>query len=153
REARMEAAAPQRCRGDAGMGVVPVRRRSVRIGLCSALGRPGYAQCRVAAALADHLRPRPAYPAGQVRIMKRLLVFVCVLVAILLFPKPASAHPLGNFSVNHSVTLTFSRSSVTASVVIDFAELPTLAAKPTADLSGRTLCREFAQTFSVSGLA
>lgn len=83
--------------------------------------------------------------------MKRLVLPFVALLFVIWWPAPASAHPLGKFSINQAIALTVSPSSVSAVVSLDFAELPTLAAKPTADLSGRTVCREFSS--ALTGLA
>jgi ABC-type nickel/cobalt efflux system permease component RcnA len=73
-----------------------------------------------------------------------------VAFVVLASSSPASAHPLGNFSVNQAVALVVSPSTLTASVSVDFAELPTLAARPTADLSGRSSCADFLASFRAS---
>ena len=49
---------------------------------------------------------------------------------------PAAAHPLGNFSVNHLNTLTFTADQIMNDVVIDFAEIPTAQDRPTVDADG-----------------
>jgi nickel/cobalt transporter (NicO) family protein len=51
-------------------------------------------------------------------------------------PTAASAHPLGNFSINHSHSLTVSRDRVTDSAVVDFAEIPTKQAERDVDTNG-----------------
>lgn len=84
--------------------------------------------------------------------MKRVLVFVVLVLGILVLGSPASAHPLGKFSVNQAVALTFAPRSVVASVAVDFAELPTLAARSTVDTSGGAVCRDFLASFSVGEL-
>jgi nickel/cobalt exporter len=84
--------------------------------------------------------------------MKRFTILTVAVLGVFLWPSAAAAHPLGKFSVNQAVALTFAPASVTASVAVDFAELPTLAARPTADLSGHAVCTSFASAFSVSGL-
>ena len=48
----------------------------------------------------------------------------------------ASAHPLGNFTVNHYDGLTFSTTSVNDYAVIDAAEIPTEQARHTVDVNG-----------------
>ncbi|GAA4707188.1 High-affinity nickel-transporter [Phytohabitans rumicis] len=64
--------------------------------------------------------------------MKRrwLLALAAVPIAFVLMPaNPASAHPLGNFSVNQYVGLTLRPDGVEATAVVDFAEIPTLQQK------------------------
>jgi len=49
---------------------------------------------------------------------------------------PASAHPLGNFSVNQLAALSLAPESVTVRAVVDSAEIPTVQEKSTVDSSG-----------------
>src|SRR5262249_45039630 len=54
--------------------------------------------------------------------------------AVVLLPAtPASAHPLGNFSINEYVGLTVRPDRVDARVVVDTAEIPTLQDRPQVD--------------------
>jgi nickel/cobalt transporter (NicO) family protein len=48
----------------------------------------------------------------------------------------ADAHPLGNFSVNHSHNLTFTPSGVVDLAVVDFAEIPTEQSRRAVDTDG-----------------
>ena len=57
--------------------------------------------------------------------MKRLLVAFVVLAALAAAPS-ASAHPLGNFSLNHLATVSVSDSRVEIGYVLDQAEIPTV---------------------------
>lgn len=68
--------------------------------------------------------------------MKRILFVGVGLVLVVLPAAPASAHPLGNFSVNqlHALALYPDRIDLRASV--DVAELPTVQEKSTVDRSG-----------------
>lgn len=64
----------------------------------------------------------------QQYITRRLCAIVLVplvLVAVLLHPPAASAHPLGNFTVNRYSRLELSRAQVTIVYVVDMAEIPT----------------------------
>ncbi len=57
--------------------------------------------------------------------------------ALALLPAaPASAHPLGSFSINEYVGLALHRDRVDAHVVIDIAEIPTLQDRPLVDRDG-----------------
>jgi nickel/cobalt transporter (NicO) family protein len=62
--------------------------------------------------------------------LSTFLVLTVVLVFALLLPRPgndsASAHPLGEFTINHYSEVKFSADSVRIDYVIDFAELTTL---------------------------
>ena len=55
--------------------------------------------------------------------MKRLLVFLLVLAAVL--PAGAAAHPLGNFTTNHFSRVVASGDHVYVKYVLDLAEIPT----------------------------
>jgi nickel/cobalt transporter (NicO) family protein len=58
-------------------------------------------------------------------------------IAFLLLGAPvANAHPLGNFSVNHSHTLHVTPDGVADRAVVDFAEIPTTQASRTVDADG-----------------
>ncbi|MBV1854244.1 hypothetical protein [Catellatospora tritici] len=70
------------------------------------------------------------------RPVRLLTVFVAALAGGLLLPAPASAHPLGNFSVNQLVALTVRPATLHATVVVDLAELPTLQDRTAVDASG-----------------
>jgi ABC-type nickel/cobalt efflux system permease component RcnA len=57
--------------------------------------------------------------------------------AIVLLPaSPASAHPLGNFSINEYVGLTLHPDRVDALTIVDIAEIPTLQDRPSVDTDG-----------------
>jgi ABC-type nickel/cobalt efflux system permease component RcnA len=60
--------------------------------------------------------------AGSVR---RWGVAIAALAGALALSAPASAHPLGNFSVNHLAVVTISRDRVDVRYVLDQAEIPT----------------------------
>ncbi|MET7421996.1 hypothetical protein [Dactylosporangium sp. NPDC005555] len=64
-------------------------------------------------------------------MMRGLLLVCCAAVAgVFLWPSGASAHPLGNFSVNQLGALTLAPDRVTVDYVADLAELPTLQSAP-----------------------
>ena len=62
---------------------------------------------------------------GEARTMKRFPLLAAVLAALAL-PAIASAHPLGNFTINHSSTLVVSGDLAYVHYVLDMAEIPTL---------------------------
>ena len=72
--------------------------------------------------------------------MKRAVAAVaaCTLaVAVLMATAtPASAHPLGNFSVNQFAELTVGRDAVAVHMVVDLAEIPTFQARGELDVDG-----------------
>ena len=72
--------------------------------------------------------------------MRRVLTVaggvVALWVATAVFALPASAHPLGNFSVNVYNGIVISPSEVRINHVVDLAELPTVQAMPQLDANG-----------------
>ena len=69
--------------------------------------------------------------------MKRRVAAVLAAAAwVTLTPALASAHPLGNFTINHYAGLVVGPSSVALDVVIDMAEIPTLDAIADIDADG-----------------
>jgi ABC-type nickel/cobalt efflux system permease component RcnA len=69
-------------------------------------------------------------------IRRTLPVVALAGVALALLPAPASAHPLGNLSINQLVALTLRPDAVDATTILDIAELPTLQQRSTVDTSG-----------------
>jgi ABC-type nickel/cobalt efflux system permease component RcnA len=57
--------------------------------------------------------------------MRRLCLLLIVLIAPLLSPPGAAAHPLGNFTINRYSLLQVDRGSVRVTFVLDMAEIPT----------------------------
>jgi nickel/cobalt transporter (NicO) family protein len=55
------------------------------------------------------------------------------LVALVALPAVASAHPLGNFTINHYAGLTIGRGAVELDVVIDMAEIPAFQERQSMD--------------------
>ncbi len=69
-------------------------------------------------------------------MMRRTLVTLILAVAALAgFAQPASAHPLGNFTVNHYSLIEVDRGAVRLTYVIDMAEIPTFQALGSGDRS------------------
>lgn len=71
--------------------------------------------------------------------MRRRLFAVAgggVLLALLLPAAPASAHPLGNFSINQYVGVTIGPDRITAKAIVDSAEIPTLQQRSIVDADG-----------------
>jgi len=64
--------------------------------------------------------------------MRRALAILIALVAPLSLPAPASAHPLGNFSVNHVAEVSVSADRVDVRYLLDQAEIPTFQERGTA---------------------
>jgi nickel/cobalt exporter len=70
------------------------------------------------------------------RVLWLAVAFVGVLTAMLLPAKPASAHPLGNFSVNQLDALDLYPDRVAVTAIVDVAELPTLQDRAAVDSNG-----------------
>jgi nickel/cobalt exporter len=58
---------------------------------------------------------------------------VLVVAGVLLVPAIASAHPLGNFTINTSAGIVLSPGHVRIDYVVDMAEIPTVQARPVLD--------------------
>ncbi|MDB5026981.1 MAG: ABC-type uncharacterized transport system, permease component [Candidatus Eremiobacteraeota bacterium] len=69
--------------------------------------------------------------------MRRLLrVAGFVAVAVLAIAGPATAHPLGNFTVNHLSRITVDRDAVRVRYVLDLAEIPAFSLERSLDRRG-----------------
>src|SRR4051794_41784521 len=69
--------------------------------------------------------------------MRRMALLVAGVLALLLVPvTAASAHPLGNFTVNHYDGLVVGRHAVHDHAVVDTAEIPTQQARRSVDRDG-----------------
>jgi len=69
--------------------------------------------------------------------VKRLLVIGALLLGLLV-PAVASAHPLGNFTINHYTRIQPSGDHVYLLYVLDMAEIPTFQAKADVERQGET---------------
>jgi nickel/cobalt transporter (NicO) family protein len=65
-----------------------------------------------------------------------LLACLSFAVFASLIPREAQAHPLGNFTINHSSSLEFTEENARITYVLDFAEIPTLQQKARLDADG-----------------
>jgi nickel/cobalt exporter len=72
----------------------------------------------------------PITRARRHAITAALLLALCLLIA-----RPALAHPMGNFSVNHYSKLTIDKDGITVRYFIDLAEIPTYQELQQADLT------------------
>jgi nickel/cobalt transporter (NicO) family protein len=70
------------------------------------------------------------------RPLLRLLVAGLAVSAGLLVPASASAHPLGNFTINHYAGLRIAPDRVDLDIVIDMAEIPTFQERQAMDADG-----------------
>ncbi|MGH2671670.1 MAG: hypothetical protein ACRDHC_01685 [Actinomycetota bacterium] len=68
--------------------------------------------------------------------MRRVLTFSGLVVALLLAPGAAQAHPLGNFTVSTSAGIVLEPGRVRIDYVVDLAEIPTVQAMPELDPDG-----------------
>ncbi|PWU25212.1 MAG: high-affinity nickel-transporter [Candidatus Rokuibacteriota bacterium] len=71
--------------------------------------------------------------------MRKLLLFLALLAVVLAVPVAASAHPLGNFTINRFSRIQVSGGHVYVRYVLDMAEIPTFQAKPTISHEGEGL--------------
>ncbi|MGH9277301.1 MAG: hypothetical protein ACRD12_04245, partial [Acidimicrobiales bacterium] len=81
------------------------------------------------------------------------VVLVLGAAAVLLAPGTASAHPLGNFTVNVYSGLRVGADRVDVHIVVDMAEIPTFQARvgpADAPAYGRSLCAESTGRVSLS---
>src|SRR5262249_47338710 len=62
---------------------------------------------------------------GTHKLFCWLSVAGLMILGILLAPRPAAAHPMGNFSINHFSALEVHPSFIRLSHVLDLAEIPT----------------------------
>ena len=87
--------------------------------------------------------------------MKRLVVFFTLVIAAVLGPAmAASAHPLGNFTVNQYSGLRVTATAVDVDFVVDMAEIPTFQARGDVDAAGAAYaprqCAELVRHASLS---
>jgi ABC-type nickel/cobalt efflux system permease component RcnA len=69
-------------------------------------------------------------------VLARTTLLAIVAVGVLLMPAAASAHPLGNFTVNTFAGIVLSPGAVRVDYVVDLAEIPTVQAMPELDADG-----------------
>jgi len=81
--------------------------------------------------------------------MKRLVLAAAVLVA-LAAPVAASAHPLGNFTINRYSELDLSGNRLYVVYVLDLAEIPTFQARQAGGIDGAAYARRIAANASLS---
>ncbi len=82
----------------------------------------------------DRRRSRPRRARGEP--MRRALLLLGMVGAMLLAPAAATAHPLGNFTVNTYAGIELSPGAVRVDYVLDMAEIPTVQAMPALDADG-----------------
>lgn len=70
------------------------------------------------------------------RHLRRGLVILVPIVALLVLPSSALAHPLGNFTINTSSGIVVSPGTLRVDYVVDMAEIPTVQARPRIDADG-----------------
>ncbi len=81
--------------------------------------------------------------------MRRLAILAAA-VAALAMPALASAHPLGNFTINHSSSIVASGDRVYVDYVLDMAEIPTLQARQAGGFDAPALSRSLAAKLSLT---
>ena len=81
----------------------------------------------------------------------RLLAATLAVSAGALFPAPAAAHPLGNFTINHYAGLTIAPDRIDLDIVIDMAEIPAFQERQRMDADGDgSVADEEAATWAVT---
>jgi nickel/cobalt transporter (NicO) family protein len=70
------------------------------------------------------------------RLARRLAALLSALAFVILAPAPASAHPLGNFTVNRYAGIVLAPGEVRIDYVVDMAEIPTVQVRPQVDADG-----------------
>ena len=70
------------------------------------------------------------------RRARRLAAALVAVAVVLLAPAAASAHPLGNFTVNRYAGIVLSPGEVRVDYVVDMAEIPTIQVRPQVDADG-----------------
>jgi ABC-type nickel/cobalt efflux system permease component RcnA len=68
--------------------------------------------------------------------LRSALLLLGVVAVVVLSPATASAHPLGNFTVNTSANVVVSPGTVRVDYVLDLAEIPTVQVRPDLDADG-----------------
>ncbi|HET6381259.1 MAG TPA: High-affinity nickel-transporter [candidate division Zixibacteria bacterium] len=95
-------------------------------------------------------------------MIRALAAGALLLILLAISPSPVSAHPLGNFTVNHWVGVTVAAERVDVDIVMDVAEIPTIELmaridgdrsgsldRSERDAAGRMLCAERAPQVTV----
>ena len=72
------------------------------------------------------------------------LFLPAVVFGLVAVERPAQAHPLGNFTVNHLTRLTVAKGSLELHYVLDLAEIPTVALDHSLSAEGRPNGRQYA---------
>ncbi len=72
----------------------------------------------------------------------RLYLFACLLVMASVCARPVSAHPMGNFSINHYARFTAQGDDLKLRYVLDFAEIPAADQMAKLDTDGDNIVSE-----------
>ncbi|HXF61247.1 MAG TPA: hypothetical protein VNK95_06500, partial [Caldilineaceae bacterium] len=81
-------------------------------------------------------RLAPSRPTQRAGLRPLVLSLICVLGVLALLPRPAYAHPMGNFSINRYSRLTVGMDQVGLLYIVDMAEIPTHAERTAMDADG-----------------
>jgi hypothetical protein len=74
------------------------------------------------------------------------LKILAAIAALFLVPLIGSAHPMGNFSINHHSTIRVTGNTIAVRFILDFAEIPTHQMFPSVESeSGRAHAETWAQ--------
>ncbi len=72
----------------------------------------------------------------------RILAVLVAAIAMLATARPAFAHPLGNFTINHLSRIAIDEKRIAVRFVVDYAEIPAFAEERAVDASGTMTARE-----------
>jgi hypothetical protein len=86
--------------------------------------------------------------------LQRILISLfCVLGVLALFPKVASAHPMGNFSTNRYSRVNVGAETIELLYIVDMAEIPTHAERTAMDTDGDKVISPLEEDRYLSGMA
>jgi len=97
-------------------------------------------------------RPTASIPRARVVRLRALLPAILVVGTLAVGVGPASAHPLGNFTVNVYTGLRVQPERLVVDLVVDMAEIPTFQARRSIDVDGDDQVSDAeASTYATSG--
>jgi nickel/cobalt transporter (NicO) family protein len=80
------------------------------------------------------------------RSVRRAILLVGVVAVVLWAPNTATAHPLGNFTVNRYADIELTPGEVRIDYVVDLAEIPTIQLRPEIDADADGVLTEAERT-------
>src|SRR5256712_8659455 len=92
--------------------------------------------------------PRRSRPRTE-RAVRRWRSALLLGIALALAPAAADAHPLGNFTINHSLGIVVRPDVVLLDYVVDMAEIPAFQERPAIEVDPARACRDLADGIRV----